>query len=153
MHRAPNGGVLEIAPPNFSFINLTVFFKKWNANIFFIFKARLFNFWVIGHVNDLVTWYDCHNDRTRLSPVLGCGSLTPPHENITVKYPMTDRVNLYPYFITKLCPSTNSSFSWELRWQKYECNTATHPATWSPCKVSNQPILGLEWLTLIHESC
>ena len=44
--------------------------------IFFIFKARLLIFWVIGHVNDLVTWYDCHDDQARLSPVLGCGSLT-----------------------------------------------------------------------------
>ena len=84
VHRAPNGGVLKIAPPNFSFINLTDsckfqdFLKKWNAHIFFIFKARLLIFWVIGHVNDLVTWYDCHDDRTRLSPDLGCGSLRHP---------------------------------------------------------------------------
>ena len=111
MHRAPNGSVLKIAPPNISFINLTDsckfkdFLKKLNAHIFFIFKARLLIFWAISHANDLVTGCDQHNDRTRLSPVLGCGSLRPPpHENITVKYPMTDRVNelgnvLSPFFV------------------------------------------------------
>ena len=89
VHRAPNGGVLKIAPPNFSFINLTDsckfqdFLKKWNAHNFFIFKARLLIFWVIGHANDLVTWYDWHNDWTRLSPVLGCGSLRPPPMKIS----------------------------------------------------------------------
>ena len=98
MHRALHGGVLKIAPPNFSFIfslyfcKLKDFFKKWNAHNFFIFKARLLIFWVISHLIDLVTWYECHDDRTRLSPVLGCGSLRPPHDIITVKYPMTDRV-------------------------------------------------------------
>ena len=89
VQRAPNGGVLKIAPPNFSFINLTDsckfqdFLKKWNAHNFFIFKARLLIFWVIGHANDLVTWYDWHNDWTRLSPVLGCGSLRPPPMKIS----------------------------------------------------------------------
>ena len=64
VHRVPNGGVLKIAPPNFSFINWTDsckfkdFLKTWNAHNFFIFKARLLIFWVIGHANDLVTWYD-----------------------------------------------------------------------------------------------
>ena len=83
MHWVPNGGVLKIAPPNFSFINLTDFckykdfFKKLNAHNFFNFKARLLIFWVIGHANDLVTWYDWHNDWTRVSPVLGCGSFRP----------------------------------------------------------------------------
>ena len=38
--------------------------------------------------------FKCHNDWTKLRPDLGCGSVDkPPHENITVKYPMTDRVN------------------------------------------------------------
>ena len=47
VHRAPNGAVLKIAPPNFSYINLTDFckfndfFKKWNAPKFFIFRARV----------------------------------------------------------------------------------------------------------------
>ena len=45
---------------------------------FFIFKARLPIFWVVGHTNYFVKWYDCHNDRTRLSRFLGCGSLRPP---------------------------------------------------------------------------
>ena len=41
LHRAPNGGLLKIAPSNFSFINLTDscefidFLKKWNAHIIF----------------------------------------------------------------------------------------------------------------------
>ena len=77
------------------FCTIKDFFKKWNARIFFIFKARLFIFWVIGHANDLVAWYDCHNDQTRLNPVLGCGI----HENIMVKYPMTDRVNLHIFMM------------------------------------------------------
>ena len=48
-------------------------------------NEMLLIFWIIGHTHDLITWYDFHNDRTGLSPVLGC-------ENITVKYPMTGRV-------------------------------------------------------------
>ena len=59
-------------------------------------------FWVIGHSNDLVTWYDCHNDWTRLSPVLGYGSFRLPHENITVKYPLTDRAKRLKFKIS-LC--------------------------------------------------
>ena len=79
MHRVPNGGILKVAPPNFSFVNLTDscefkdFLKKLNAHNFFIFKARLLIFWVIGHANDLVTWYDWHNNGTRLSLVLAVG--------------------------------------------------------------------------------
>ena len=43
VHRAPNGGVLKIAPPNFSFINLTDsckfkdFLKKRKCSYFFYF--------------------------------------------------------------------------------------------------------------------
>ena len=93
VHWAPNSSILKIAPPNFFFINLTdfcnfkYFFKKWNAHIFFILKARLFIFWVIGHANDLVRWYDCYNDWPRLSPVLGCGSLRPPPWKYHVQIP------------------------------------------------------------------
>ena len=72
MHRGPNGGILKIAPPNFSFINLTDlckfkdFFKNKNAHIFFIFKARLLIFWVIGfnfnwlNINPAKFWKDLH---------------------------------------------------------------------------------------------
>ena len=78
----------------------------------FIFKARLLIFWLIGHSNDLVTWYACHNDRTRLTPGLGCGSLRPPHENITVKYPMTDRVKhgLFEKILINTFSPSSSSF-------------------------------------------
>ena len=42
VHRAPNGGVLKITPPNFSFVNLTDFFWKSKISyIIFISKTRL----------------------------------------------------------------------------------------------------------------
>ena len=74
MHRAQNGGTFEIAPPDFSFINLKEFrnFKDFSRNsnphIFLIFEDINSIFSTVTYENDLIQRRNFRKDQTPVGP-------------------------------------------------------------------------------------
>ena len=84
-HPVPNERDFKIAPPKFSFVFITSqslidftnfkdFSKNSNPDFFLVFEDIHPIFCTVTHTNNLIRWYDVHDDQTCLRLSTSCGS-------------------------------------------------------------------------------